>query len=52
MARSVTLTSGQLDVGRFAQARVLFSSEQQIEVEYILAGRGVACHTVFNRLAI
>lgn len=52
LAHSVTLTSGQLDVGRFAQARVLFLSESQVEVEYILAGRGIACHTVFNRLAI
>lgn len=52
LAHAVTLTSGQLDVGRFAQARVLFLSESQVEVEYILAGRGIACHTLFNRLAI
>lgn len=52
LAHSLTLTSGQLDVGRFAQARVLFLSETQIEIEYILAGRGVACHTLFNRLNI
>lgn len=50
-AHSVTLTSGQLDVGRFAQARVLFLSERQVEVEYILAGRGVACHTLFSRMS-
>jgi hypothetical protein len=50
-AHSLILTSGQLDVGRFAQARVLFLSEKQVEVEYILAGRGVTCHTLFNRMS-
>jgi hypothetical protein len=50
LAHSVILTSGELEIGRFAQARVLFLSEQQLEVEYILGGRGVACHSVFSRI--
>ena len=49
-AHSVLLTSGQLDVGSFAQARVKVQSDTNLEVEYIMAGRGVQCHTNFRRI--
>lgn len=51
VAHSITLTSGQLNIGRFAQARVLFLPENQLEVEYILAGRGITCRSIFRRIS-
>lgn len=50
LAHSAILTSGPLEVGRFVQVRVRFEADGRLEVEYILAGRGIACHTYFYRL--
>ncbi len=49
-AHSAIMTSGETDAGRFAQARVRFVTKDELEVAFILGGRGLHCHEYFRRV--
>lgn len=50
LAKSAVLTSGEMENGRMGQARVRFLSEGRLEMVYIVGGRGIRCHSVFERV--